>query len=230
MSSLNDNIIIPIETNIPCPSSLKKSIDSTDFFNFESIENENPRFESIDNTRFESIVLDLPVTDKSQVNPVIKENDYLEKEVSIIYSCLIGSSIGIFIITLLSLTIAYLVFTIISLCKTSYKDQKDECNESNAWIYILINLISGIIIVGLTKNKKEKIDKNVELSISTIILIGMMIWGCYELFGIKCIINLKKTLLYTMLQINVISRIIINLLMLVIFICYYYTSQADIVT
>ena len=131
----------------------------------------------------------------------------------------------ILILALFSASISYVVFSIIALCDLSYKQQKDICKKSNAWIYILLNLISGVIIFGITKNKKDN-NKKDNLLVSYIILIAMMIWGCYELFGINCVSKLNNTLLYIMLQINIYLRIITNLIVIAS-ICYYKRISDD---
>ena len=224
MTSINESI-----NNIP-------SVDSTDFLSFETIDNnennltsfrENPRFGSIDTNenRFESIVLDSPesksITIKNENDnfPTKNENNNSDK-----ISCLIICCNIILILALFSASISYIVFSIMSLCKISYHQQKDICNKSNAWIYILLSLISGVIIFGITKNKKDN-NKKDHLLVSYIILIAMMIWGCYELFGINCVSKLHNTLLYIMLQINVYLRIITNLI--VIGSIFYYKRISD---
>lgn len=203
------------ETAIP---SIDSTSDSTNFFLFEAIE-PSPRFESIDSneTRFESIVLEplSPDSNKS-INTFSTKNESNNSEK---ISCLIICCNMILILVLFSASISYFVFSVIALCDLSYHQQKDICNKSNAWIYILLNLISGVIIFGITKNKKDN-NKNSNLLMLYIILIAMMIWGCYELFGINCVSKLHNTLLYIMLQINVYLRIITNLIV-IISIFYY---------
>ena len=207
-------------TNIP---SIDSTADSTDFFSFESIE-PSPRFESIDTTetRFESIVLESPESKKSIAETFPTKN---ESNNSTKISCLIICCNMILILALFSASISYVVFSIIALCDLSYQQQKDICKKSNAWIYILLNLISGVIIFGITKNKKDN-NKKDHLLLSYIILLAMMIWGCYELFGINCVSKLDNTLLYIMLQINVYLRIITNLIVIAS-ICYYKKINDD---
>ena len=205
------------------------SIDSTDFFSFESNTIETPRFESIDTneTRFESIVLDTPDSLSPTSNKSITESNHhnlTESNNSKKISCLIICCNMILILALFSASISYVVFCIIALCDLSYHQQKEICNKSNAWIYILLNLISGVIIFGITKNKKDN-NKKDNLLVSYIILIAMMIWGCYELFGINCVSKLHNTLLYIMLQINVYLRIITN--SIVIASIFYYKKISD---
>lgn len=203
------------------------AIDSTDDLlfivldsgNSNTIEN-SPRFGSIDTneTRFESVVLESPESKKSitETFPTKNESDKI--------SCLIICCNIILILALFSASISYVVFSIIALCNLSYKQQKDICNKSNAWIYILLNLISGVIIFGITKNKKDT-NKKDNLLVTYIILIAMMIWGCYELFSINCVSKFDNTLLYIMLQINVYLRIITNLI--VIASIFYYKKIND---
>lgn len=206
-------------TNIP---SIDSTSDSTDFFSFQTIE--TPRFESIDTneTRFESIVLESPESLSPNSKKSITETFPPKNKNNT--SCLIICCNMILILALFSASISYVVFCIIALCDLSYQQQKDICNKSNAWIYILLNLISGVIIFGITKNKKDTSKKD-NLLVSYIILIAMMIWGCYELFGINCVSKLDNTLLYIMLQINVYLRIITNLI--VIASIFYYKRISD---
>ena len=210
-------------------SSIDSTSDSTDFFSFEAIE--TPRFESIDTTetRFESIVLDTPESlspnSNKSINTFPTNKNITESNNSNKFSCLIICCNMILILALFSASISYVVFCIIALCDLSYKQQKEICKKSNAWIYILLNLISGVIIFGITKNKKDT-NKKDNLLVSYIILIAMMIWGCYELFGINCVSKLDNTLLYIMLQINVYLRIITNSIVIAS-ICYYKRISDD---
>jgi hypothetical protein len=203
--------------------SIDSTSDSTDFFSFQTIE--TPRFESIDTneTRFESIVLESPESLSPNSKKSITETFPPKNKNKT--SCLIICCNMILILALFSASISYIVFCIIALCDLSYQQQKDICNKSNAWIYILLNLISGVIIFGITKNKKDT-NKKDNLLVSYIILIAMMIWGCYELFGINCVSKLHNTLLYIMLQINVYLRIITNLIVIAS-ICYYKRISDD---
>ena len=203
--------------------SIDSTSDSTDFFSFQTIE--TPRFESIDTneTRFESIVLESPESLSPNSKKSITET-FPTKNESDKISCLIICCNIILILALFSASISYVVFSIIALCNLSYKQQKDICNKSNAWIYILLNLISGVIIFGITKNKKDT-NKKDNLLVTYIILIAMMIWGCYELFSINCVSKFDNTLLYIMLQINVYLRIITNLI--VIASIFYYKKIND---
>ena len=205
--------------------SIDSTSDSTDFFSFESIE-PSPRFESIDTneTRFESIVLDTPESLSPDSKKSITETFPTKNKTN--GSCLIICCNMILILALFSASISYVVFSIIALCDLSYKQQKDICKKSNAWIYILLNLISGVIIFGITKNKKDT-NKKEHLLLSYIILLAMMIWGCYELFGINCVSKLDNTLLYIMLQINVYLRIITNLIVIASIIYYKRISDDD---
>lgn len=218
MTSTNESANIP---------SIDSTSDSTDFFSFETIE-PSPRFESIDTneTRFESIVLDTPESLSPDSKKSITETFTTKTENnSNNFSCLIICCNMILILALFSASISYVVFSIIALCDLSYKQQKEICKKSNAWIYILLNLISGVIIFGITKNKKDT-NKKDNLLVSYIILIAMMIWGCYELFGINCVSKLDNTLLYIMLQINVYLRIITNSIVIAS-ICYYKKISDD---
>ena len=208
--------------------SIDSTSDSTDLFSFQTIE--TPRFESIDTneTRFESIVLDTPESlSPKSLEPDSKKSitETFSTKNESKFSCLIICCNMILILALFSASISYIVFSIIALCDLSYQQQKNICKKSNAWIYILLNLISGVIIFGITKNKKDT-NKKDNLLVSYIILIAMMIWGCYELFGINCVSKLHNTLLYIMLQINVYLRIITNLIVIAS-ICYYKRISDD---
>jgi len=146
------------------------------------------------------------VTDKSN-----KTNISIIKTYN--FGCLAVTLGLIFAIGLVGLTITYIVYVIISLCQTSYKEQKDMCEKSNAWLYLLLSLIIGTIGnssgVKLSKSESESKSSGPNLIQSMCVLV-FTIWGCVELFGIGCVHELKSTLLYTMLEISVIAYLVIG--------------------
>ena len=110
-------------------------------------------------------------------------------------------------------SIIYLIFTIIALIKTPYKEQLDICDNSNIWICILVNLIVNglncIFVIKYIFNKCFYIEKE-----NLYIFLAILAWELYELFGVKCINNLKSSMLYIILQVNVfIGFIIIGIIL-----------------
>jgi hypothetical protein len=110
-------------------------------------------------------------------------------------------------------SIIYLIFTIIALIKTSYKEQLVTCDNSNIWICILVNLIVNglncIFVINYIFNKCIYIEKE-----NLYIFLAILAWECYELFGVNCINNLKSSILYIILQVNVfIGFIIIGIIL-----------------
>jgi hypothetical protein len=126
-----------------------------------------------------------------------------------------------FILGIIASVITYVVYVIKSLCQTSYYEQKNLCSESNAWIYLLLSMVINAF-VGLcsekSKNESEKSNSYCTLTISGL---AFMIWGCVELYGVKCVNKLDHTLLYTTLKITVLSNIVITCLLMLfgVFIC-----------
>jgi hypothetical protein len=116
--------------------------------------------------------------------------------------------------SLIILYIAYIVYAVISLAQTSYYDQKDLCPESNAWLFVLI-----LFIVN-PKISTEKGNKNKSICI---IYFAFCIWACYEYFHVECVSKLNDTLLYKILEINVIVLLIISFGMLVHLCSSYYS-------
>jgi hypothetical protein len=119
-------------------------------------------------------------------------------------------------------TITYIVYMIMSLCQTSYNEQKVICNKSNTWLYLLLSLIINAI-VGSSVTRSESQDQtkpksiiNCKIIIELFSGLTFLIWGCIELFGIGCVEDLKSTLLYTMLQVTVITNIVVGCLTLII--------------
>ena len=110
--------------------------------------------------------------------------------------------------------ISFLVFSVISLCRTSYYDQKALCLESNAWIFVI-----SIIIFNSAILPRENDGKNMKY-IQLIISCSFTIWSIHEFFFISCVSNLKGTLLYTILEIDVIIGIVGTFL-----ICLFMESQ-----
>ena len=67
-------------------------------------------------------------------------------ETSSIYKYCSCFSIFILIVGILGCAITYIVYVIMSLHQTSYSEQKDMCEKSNAWIYILLTIIINVIV------------------------------------------------------------------------------------
>lgn len=117
----------------------------------------------------------------------------------------------IILLGIIGIAIAYIVYIITSLCETSYSEQKKMCSKSNAWLFLLLSLIVNSIVTSKSGNKAKSNDdtKSNDLILELLVSLGFTIWGCYELFGVKCVGELSHTLLYTMLQISVITDIVI---------------------
>jgi len=121
----------------------------------------------------------------------------------------------LFILGIIGCAIIYSVYVIISLCQTSYNEQKEICSKSNAWLYLLLELVVNSIVSKISIKQKntgdtEKSKKSNYRDLLQITSIAFTIWGCIELFGVNCVKELNHTLLYTMLQVSVIRNIIVT--------------------
>jgi hypothetical protein len=122
----------------------------------------------------------------------------------------------------IALAVTYTVYVIISLCQTSYDEQKEMCKNSNIWLYLLLNIICNSLITSstvnskLNSNSKNKNNSNYSNLIQVLYVLSFTIWGCIELFGVNCVDNIKSTLLYTMMEVSVFIRLIILGLLLII--------------
>lgn len=134
-----------------------------------------------------------------------------------IFHCLqtkVGWTIFIVLIfCIVGLSIAFLVFTIMSLVRTSNNEQKHICHQSSAWIYVLIHLLlNGFLYNNNDNNNNDDDNKSVCTICSNLTklagIAAMTAWGIFELFGVHCVKELKGKLLYVILQIFVIVDII----------------------
>jgi hypothetical protein len=97
------------------------------------------------------------------------------------------------------LLIAYIVFLMIGLITTSIIDEYKLCNNSHLWIYSLILLLLILKIKNIFNifTKDDYIKNNyVLIFLDILINIGIIVWGIYEFYIIKCTINLSDTMLY----------------------------------
>ena len=123
--------------------------------------------------------------------PVSINDSAIDKK-SIYDTCLTYVCIGAFVLVMIASGTTYIVYTITSLCQTSYNDQKEMCSMSNAWIYLLLNMVINAIII-LTSIKSQiiyKSENSKKLNIcdlQQIASFGFTIWGCIELFGVNCV-------------------------------------------
>jgi hypothetical protein len=145
------------------------------------------------------------INSTDDINSSIVKSNYLNKFCNTFFIFIIL----LIVCSLILGSIVYVVFAIISLCETSYIEQKNMCKQSNMWLYILINLIISSVNTTSFVNKRYSDEKQTPI-LNILILFGLLSWGCYELFGVECVNNLHSTLLYIILEINVIVEIIIN--------------------
>jgi len=136
-------------------------------------------------------------------------------------SCIMCGTI-LLALGIIGCAITYIVYMIMSICQTSYNEQKDICNKSNAWLYLLLSLIINVIVgSAATKsqssdNSKYKSNISCKIILQIFTCVTFLIWGCVELFGVECVGDLKSTLLYTMLQVTVITNIVVGCISLII--------------
>jgi hypothetical protein len=167
-----------------------------------------------------STPVDIPVDIESVTSPVEKNLNEPKKYENILFKMFSYFSYFIFFLLVLGFigcVIANIVFEIMSLCQLSYSEQKDKCQASNAWVYILVNLILSFSAAS-SVNKEKKDNFSILHIIQICILLGMTIWGIYEFFGVNCLDNIKSTLLYTMLEVEIIFYIIYTGIFLVYFV------------
>jgi hypothetical protein len=120
-------------------------------------------------------------------------------------------------------SIVFFVFAIKAIIETQWNDVTDLCEDSNLWYYLTSILVFNI----LNRNLNDDKEKNKEVFIIVISLIGLFIWGAYELFGVKCINNLNTTLLYKLsLAYWIFVVVILGILILTIF-CIGYLFSVD---
>jgi hypothetical protein len=104
--------------------------------------------------------------------------------------------------TLFAGSIIYFIFTVVGLVKESYNEQLNQCSNSHLWIYILVNLVvnglNAILVYYSIYKKQTCTDKE-----NLYVFLGLLAWGCYELFGVRCVENLQSTMLYKILEVNV---------------------------
>jgi hypothetical protein len=155
----------------------------------------------------------------NQNHPVHNKSTTLNKCKCLIEILFLFFSIG--------LVITYTICVIISICKTSYNEQKEMCSNSNIWLYLLLNIICNSLITLLITNyklnsndsSKNKNNSNYPDFIQVLYILSFTIWGCIELFGVNCVNHLKSTLLYTMMEVSVFIKLfILGFLLIIIFI------------
>jgi len=110
--------------------------------------------------------------------------------------------------SLLVLYFVFIIYSIISLCKTSYYHQKQLCEYSDIWVFNIVSLIvapslSNNIIKSCYTKDKRFLLKN------CLIYVIIIIWGTHECFIVRCISKLYDTLLYDILQINIMYGILL---------------------
>lgn len=135
--------------------------------------------------------------------------------------------LGIFII--LSLGITYIGLSVLSLVNTDNKQVDTICPDSTIWIFVLVSLIINlgnfINCVSTDNDKQINICKNV---FGTLISIGIIGWGGYEIWGNRCNIdNLGDKLLFKMAITTVILDMVLVSIVLIAMLYSYASSSSD---
>lgn len=121
---------------------------------------------------------------------------------------IMGGCIGVFLVLGVVGGVAlWYIYMIKSLCDISYRDQKDLCPGSNAWLYLLFTISLFLNIYGMLNMCFDASSKKAHLVGNAIILLATTGWGCAELFGVSCIDKLYNTLLYLMLAVTVLLNL-----------------------
>jgi hypothetical protein len=102
--------------------------------------------------------------------------------------------------------ILFIIFSIMTLVNTSDHELREMCPETNLWIYLLIFLIINIInIINYIKNNNNSSNEESKNNfLIKIIILGIICWGSYELWGVECVNEIKSNSIYTMSEISVI--------------------------
>jgi hypothetical protein len=99
------------------------------------------------------------------------------------------------------------VYSIIALIETSHKDIQDLCPNSNLWSYLLIILVLGSVERYTIIKAYFKTDPNYcEITSRIFIQVCLLMWGVYELWGIRCANKIKSNFVHTMAEINVFAH------------------------
>ncbi len=114
---------------------------------------------------------------------------------------------------------AYIGNTIHALETMSYTERREKCPQSHIWLYLLVNMMSCLILsfyflIGSVWRVREKIQTNLFFFTRKFIHAGLVVWGCYELWGVSCVDSITHTTLYDMAYAHVIINIITFLFLL----------------
>ena len=158
------------------------------------------------------------------------------------------SCVVIFSITILCLVVTYLIFSVIGLINYYLNDEYYLCKKSHLWAYSMVSIILSYKVKDILNNlnfvdrfiinntnvkndvintlnifiKNDNNKDNLILIIKILICISMFIWGTIEFFGVTCVNNLNKTILY---KITFILWIIFSIsTCLIISLCIYYIN------
>lgn len=124
------------------------------------------------------------------------EYDYTEMETT---KCMINPKFVSIAIILLIFSIN--ILSIVALCINSYFFEKNICESSNLWLYILISITYNLFLLKLQISKVNNLsiilNRDLNINIVTIIFkFAFIIWALI-LFTDNCISKLRSTLLYS---------------------------------
>lgn len=186
-----------LPTNIKYPRSTDFPFKSTDF--------PSPRS---DNTPLNSQLPSLPISSL----PPNNEPSLLDLHaIGITDSSgdMLDDCIGVLLLLIgVGVVAVWYIYMIKSLCDISYRDQKDLCPGSNAWLYLLFSISVFMNVYGILNMWFDASSRKAHLVGNAILLVATTGWGCVELFGVSCINELYNTLLYLMLTATVFLNLV----------------------
>jgi len=126
-------------------------------------------------------------------------------------------------------SIAYYVFSIMSLVRDSNESIQSECKNSNIWAYLLTVMIVNLIVLNNSKPKDDEGNAIVSCFVSLLITIGLCTWGSIEFWNDCIHNNFSNTLIFKMVQITIYAEyaVIFIIIAVIIFILKKISGSID---
>jgi len=124
-------------------------------------------------------------------------------------------------------SIINIIFSTIGLVETSHNKLQEQCPDTNIWIYLI-----GTIIISCGACNNVQLAIGDETSRRTALygiipMIGWLLWGVYELWGVDCVNEIDDTIIYRMLEINVIALLVFTGLLFMFIVSACIASKLD---
>ena len=119
--------------------------------------------------------------------------------------CILYCLIVLLVMGIIGASMALFVFDVIGLNETSNEQLHSECKDSNIFAFVIVVILFPCLQPCFTtqdEQKRKSLSGVLGSLCSVGLLVGIFIWGTYEIFGVSCVPSIEDTTLYKVAYIH----------------------------